>query len=78
MAQKLLDGSYACSICGAKYPNPVAADTCRDSHDIIYIPMTTTELNRLLNAIMINNTEIIPMSLINTIQKYARLRAILK
>ena len=72
MANKLPDGSYACSVCGTKHPTPAKADGCRDSHQLLYIPMSKTELNRLLNAIMLDDMTIVPQHLIITLQKYAR------
>ncbi len=72
MAIKLHDGTYACSICGTKYPQSIKADNCRDSHDMIYIPMSKDELNKLIHAIIMGNTEIVPPHLLNTLQRYAR------
>lgn len=72
MAIKMLDNSYACSVCGSKYPTPAKADGCRDSHQMLYVPMSKTELNRLLNAIMLDDVTMIPGHLIDTLQRYAR------
>lgn len=76
MAQALKDGTFACSICGKIYASPAHADSCRDSHEMLYIPITKTELNRLLSAIYSEDYEIIPFSLIQTLKKYARASAI--
>lgn len=72
MAMKLHDGTYACSVCGSIYPSPARADGCRDSHQLLYIPMSKTELNRLINAIMLDDFSMIPEHLINTLRKYAK------
>lgn len=72
MAIKTIDGSYACGVCGKTYPTPAKADSCRDSHDMLYIPMSTSELNLLLNAIISNNFNLVPASLFETLRKYAR------
>lgn len=72
MANKLLDGSYACGICGAKYPSSTRADQCRDEHDILYIPMTREEFNLLLHAIAFDDIGTIPDSLRKTLEKYQR------
>ncbi len=71
MAQKVLDG-FACSVCGKKYSSAAHADGCRDSHQLVYVPMTRTELNRLLNAVMLDQMDLVPPHLIETLQKYAR------
>jgi hypothetical protein len=71
MAQKVLNG-YSCSVCGHVYPSPSHADACRDSHQLLYIPMSKTELNRLVNAIMLGDFELVPFHLLETLRKYAR------
>lgn len=71
MATKLIDG-YACSVCGTKYGNPGQADGCRDSHQLLYVPMSKTELNRLLNALVLDDVTLVPNHLIETLRKYAR------
>lgn len=72
MAQKLKNGKFACSVCGKSYPSPAHADSCRDSHELLYVPITKTELNRLINAIYSGDSSIIPFSLIETLKRYAR------
>ena len=72
MAKALKDGTFACSVCGKIYSSPAHADGCRDSHELLYVPITRTELNRLINAIYSGDSSIIPYSLIETLKKYAR------
>jgi hypothetical protein len=72
MAKTLIDGGFACSICGARYASVQHADACRDTHDLLYIPISKAELNLLLNAIYTDNAKLVPMHLILTLQKYAR------
>lgn len=72
MAVKLRDGTYVCAICGSKHPNPPAAEACKESHQVLYIPMTKTELNRLIHALMQENFNLVPSSLWNTLQRYAK------
>lgn len=72
MANKLSTGEFSCSICGTKYPSSAKADTCRDSHEILYIPMTKTELNRLLHAINLRDIDYVPQSLLETLGRYQR------
>lgn len=76
MAIRLHDGSFACSICGEKYSQSSRADGCRDSHDMIYIPMSKDELNKLIHAIVMDDTSILPTNLLQTLQKYARQQVI--
>lgn len=72
MAIQLRDGHYACSVCGSKHGSPARADGCRDSHQMLYVPMSKTELNRLLNAIIREDFELVPAHLLETLRKYAR------
>lgn len=72
MAIKLRDGQFACSICGHKYSSSQHADGCRDSHELLYIPMSKTELNRLLNAIILEDFKLVPHHLLETLRKYSR------
>ena len=74
MAIEMRDGSYACSVCGTKHSTSARADGCRDSHQLLYVPMSKTELNRLLNAILTENFDLVPAHLLDTLRKYARLQ----
>lgn len=72
MALKQSNGAYKCSVCEKEYPDPMAADSCRESHDMLYIPMTKTEFNRLLNALVLEDLTLIPDSLYKTFRKFQR------
>ena len=69
MAIKQEDG-YACSVCGKLYPDPTKADSCRDSHEIVYIPLRRSDLNRLLNFIYLRDESLLTESLVETLRKY--------
>lgn len=45
------------------------ADACRNSHEIIYVPMTATELNRLINGLFFGDLSVVPESLLDTLRK---------
>jgi hypothetical protein len=72
MAIKMSDGTFACPICGIKHAKEIDAETCKNSHEMLYIPITKTELNRLINGILLENFKLIPESLIDTLMKYQR------
>ena len=63
-------GMWLCGYCGKPYTDPVKADNCRDSHELIYIPLTKTDLNRLLQFLYTKNDELLTESLVNTLQTY--------
>jgi len=72
MAIKVQDMGYACSICGRIYSTSAKADSCREQHDMLYIPMSRTELNRLLNALLLGDVSLVPDSLHETLRKYQK------
>ncbi len=76
MAIQMLDGTWACSICGKKYVNAPRADSCRESHDMLYIPMSKTDLNRLIHALMNEDFDMVPKGLWETLQKYSKAQVI--
>jgi hypothetical protein len=70
MALKMADGTFACTICGVKHAKEIDADRCKSSHELLYIPMTKTELNRLVNALFLGKPELVPESLFETLRRY--------
>lgn len=48
MAIQTKDG-WKCSYCGKFHTHPELADSCRDGHDIVYVPIALDDLNRLIH-----------------------------
>lgn len=72
MAIKTKDG-YKCAYCGRKFTRAYDADIHRDNeHDIIYLPISREDLNRLMNFIYSGNQELLTPSLLNTIKHTVR------
>lgn len=71
MAVKSRDG-WLCGYCGKPYPDATKADVCRDSHELIYVGLSATDLNRLLNFIATKNDAVLTESLIATLQRYLK------
>lgn len=69
MAVKLR-GQWLCGYCGKPYASASKADECRDTHELIYIPLTKTDLNRLLMFIHSKNEDVLTKSLLDTLQRY--------
>ena len=69
MAVKVYNG-YACGYCGKVYTDATKADVCRDEHALIYVPLSVTDLNRLLNFIHTKNEEYLTPTLMSTLQRY--------
>lgn len=71
MAIKTYNG-YVCGFCGKEYSDATKADLCRDQHELIYIPLSITDLNRLILFISNKDDSLLTESLISTLQRYLR------
>jgi len=58
MAIKVGD-KYRCFYCGKEYTHSEKADKCRESHDLVYIPMAKQDLNKLVMYIMSGEKKIL-------------------
>lgn len=73
MAIKSADGkTFYCSICGKPYYNSAHADACRNAHDMLYIPISKTDLNRLLHLVLMSDMNLISDEFVQTLQKYQK------
>jgi hypothetical protein len=73
MANKTIDGKYQCFYCLKTYNKPEEADSCRESHDLVYIPASRSDLNRLINFIVYPDMKILRgVRLIELLFEYAR------
>ncbi len=59
MSIKTKDGKYQCFYCLKSYSSPVSADSCREEHDIAYLPLSRSDINKLLNYMFIPDPKII-------------------
>ena len=48
MAIKTERGTYACFYCGKEYTHPEKADECRTSHELVYLPISIHDVNKLI------------------------------
>ena len=74
MAYKLKSGKYQCSYCEKQFDDPVAADTCRDSHDLIYVPLTRSDINSLCAFLNTGDVKHANQTAIKQLLKYRSLR----
>ena len=58
MAIKTKDG-WKCFYCKKVYTHPEKADKCREEHQLVYVPISVTDLSKLLNYIFISDMEIL-------------------
>jgi len=73
MAKKV-EGGFACTECGTVYQDVQKADACRISHEMVYVPLTKTEINRLMMGIFLQDFSLIPESVLEKLRKYQRIQ----
>jgi hypothetical protein len=75
MPKQLTSNEFVCVHCGAKYKDEELAKHHEIyDHDIVYLPIEKTDLNRLLNFIVTNhnNEQLLTERLMNTLFKFTR------
>ncbi len=70
MAIKLPDGRYKCSWCNKIYSDPSKADACRADHDIVYVPMLRSDINRLLQFMITKDDKLITETMHRSLTKF--------
>ena len=70
VAIKLPDGRYKCSWCNKIYPDPSKADACRLDHDIIYVPMLRSDINRLLQFMVTKDEKLLTETMHNSLNRF--------
>jgi primosomal protein N' len=58
MAIKTKNG-YRCFYCNKKYTHPEKADQCREEHQLVYVPISITDINKLMHYIMMPDPDIL-------------------
>ena len=70
MAIKLPDGRYKCMWCNKIYATPSEADNCRENHDIVYVPMLRSDINRLLQFMATKDEQLITETMYGSLQRF--------
>jgi hypothetical protein len=63
---------YKCGYCGIEYSDPARADSCNKKHELIYVPISKGDLNRLINFLFSKDEALISKTLIETLMKYLK------
>lgn len=71
MAIKVRD-AWKCGYCGKKFKTSGEADKCKEEHNLIYVPFSAEDLNRLHNFIHLREEKLLTPSLMNTLNKYLK------
>ena len=72
MAIKKKDNLWLCSYCGKEFSTEFKADKCRDDHELIYVPISKTDLNRLVNFLFLRDETLLTPTLTNTLTRYLK------
>jgi hypothetical protein len=73
MAFKTKKGKYQCSYCLREYDDPVRADTCRDEHDLIYVPLSHADIFALNNFLIAKDERLLTETAVRQLRKYYKL-----
>ena len=68
MSIKLQDGRYKCKWCNKVYKLKLEADNC--PHDIVYMPILRSDINRLKMFILTKNDELITETMMNSLTAF--------
>jgi len=68
----LKNGKYLCGYCLKPYDKPFDAEACKDSHELIYVPLSKADLNRLINFIYSKNDSYLNENLVNILKRYMK------
>lgn len=71
--------TVTCDVCGKEYTAKKeslameAAEKCEESHDIVYVPLLKSDVQRLLSFIVTRNDDFLTESLVETLHEYRNL-----
>jgi len=65
-------GKYLCGYCLKPYAKQFEAEGCKDSHELVYVPLSKADLNRLINFIYSKNDDYLNENLINVLKRYIK------
>jgi len=67
---KKTEYGYQCSICGTLYERDTYALSCEQSHDIVYVPLKSDDLYRLIQFLYTKEDSLLSKSLVETLMRY--------
>lgn len=60
---------YKCSFCNKVYDTPDLADSCRDSHDLVYLQILRSDIDRILKFLYLKDESLITETLIQSLRQ---------
>lgn len=71
MAIKVKNG-YECGYCHQFFTDPIECDTHKDTHQLIYLALSTEDLNRLVTFIFTKEDRVLGEKLVDRLQSYLK------
>ena len=68
---KKLDNGWECNVCHLVYPRDIEAVKCEKEHDLILVPISRSDLFRLVQFIITKDEHLLTESLMKTLMKYS-------
>ena len=65
-------GGYECGYCRKFYTNPVDADNCKESHDLVYVALSKDDLNRLVTFLFTREEAVLGERIVERLQSYLK------
>lgn len=72
MAIKLKSGKYKCGYCTKEYAKLDEAETCKESHNLIYLSLSKDDLHRLIQFIYSKDDRLLGDNLVDRLQSYMK------
>lgn len=63
---------YCCKYCHKQYKDEFKADVCLEDHELIYVALSKTDLNRLINFLYLKDDSLLTNTLVESLNKYLR------
>lgn len=61
---------YLCGYCGERYNDMYKADRCYEQHELIFVPLSKSDLNSLLQFLYLRNEALLTKTLVATLSRY--------
>jgi len=68
-----IETGWKCAICDEIFPRDIDALAHEQQHDIIYVPIKSSDLKRLIQFLYLKDEKLLTESLVQTLLKYNKL-----
>ena len=68
------EGRWRCSVCRLTYASATLAGSCEKAHDLIYVPMKRTDIDKLIQFIFTGGQSPLPEELVKSLMSFTRVK----